>query len=457
MKRIFFVVLFLFNIINLNACNLCSLDIPKVYIKTTITSLSDKTNFNITWEFDEKFLSSLLIYDENENNILDKNEQNDIKNVLEEYLKPLNYLTNITYLNKDEKPEIYVTQKILNPTTSLIFKEKTLLYNMDFSLNFKIEKDKKLFLSLYDEGNNFNFILKDVVVKNYLDKKVLQMESSEVNIYFYNYIQKLPNKKPLLVKAEAPDEKKVEESFISTLSLYLEDFKAKIEVLLKDIKENNSFISYVWLLIFSFTYGVLHAIGPGHGKSLVAAYFLSEEKSYLKGFYISFLIGLVHTFSAFILTLFIYYVLNILFASVFSNIEQVASKISAVIIISIALYLIYKKYKQHKIHKHHSHNSCACGGCSTNSTDIGIILSAGIVPCPGTITIFLFTFSLGIYFVGFLSAIFMSMGMSFIIFITAYLSTKVRQQATTNQTLIKIFEYASLFFILILGIVLFII
>jgi ABC-type nickel/cobalt efflux system permease component RcnA len=83
-----------------------------------------------------------------------------------------------------------------------------------------------------------------------------------------------------------------------------------------------------------------------------------------------------------------------------------------------------------------------------------VIISAGIVPCPGTVTIFLFTISLGIYFVGFLSAVFMSLGMSLIIFITAYLSSKVRSTASSNQTMIKLFEYGSLVFILSLGIML---
>ncbi|MEA3315452.1 MAG: DUF1007 domain-containing protein, partial [Campylobacterota bacterium] len=90
----------------------------------------------------------------------------------------------------------------------------------------------------------------------------------------------------------------------------------------------------------------------------------------------------------------------------------------------------------------------------THSTDAGVILAAGIIPCPGTVTIFIFTMSLGIYFVGFLSAIFMSLGMSLIIFISAFLTIKIKQQTNTNNNIKKIFEYGSLLFILFLGIIL---
>jgi len=44
----------------------------------------------------------------------------------------------------------------------------------------------------------------------------------------------------------------------------LRELKELLEATLQDIKENNSISSYLWLLLFSLRYGVLHAIGPGH-------------------------------------------------------------------------------------------------------------------------------------------------------------------------------------------------
>ena len=86
---------------------------------------------------------------------------------------------------------------------------------------------------------------------------------------------------------------------------------------------------------------------------------------------------------------------------------------------------------------------------------MALIISAGIIPCPGTVTIFIFSLSLGLYYAGFLSALVMSLGMSTIIFFSAILSVLIRKKTSeTNSNLKMYLEYGSLFIILILGFVL---
>lgn len=52
-------------------------------------------------------------------------------------------------------------------------------------------------------------------------------------------------------------------------------------------------------------------------------------------------------------------------------------------------------------------------------------MSAAIVPCPGTILAFLLAFNVGSYFMAFVSAVFMSVGMSSVIFIAAVFENEV--------------------------------
>lgn len=218
--------------------------------------------------------------------------------------------------------------------------------------------------------------------------------------------------------------------------------------------------------MFAYLYGVIHALGPGHGKTLVASYFLSNEKSYSRALFVSLAIGVVHTFSAFILTLIIYFMVNTFLSSFLNDTVFYTTKISAIIIITIALYLLYKKYKAYKAIQeakkqpsfHFSTtphaNTCSCGSCKVDekSTDMALIVSAGIIPCPGTVTIFIFSLSLGLYYAGFLSALVMSLGMSTIIFFSAILSVAVRKKtAEGNGNLKKYLEYGSLVIILLLG------
>ncbi len=451
-KIVQFIFLLLISQANLFGCSLCRLDVPNLHINITLTPKANTTHFEISWFFDKKFIATLKQYDLNKNNTFDTDEQNQIKKDLLEYVSSFNYLTQIAYIQKEYKIKEADLQKINNPTTHLKFENNTMEFDYSFDLPIIPKKGYKISILFSDLGNNFNFILRDVILKEYNGTKNIQIQTSKAEIIFDDFI---PNKNQINIqkvveKNQTPLEK---------LALLLENYKTKIKDLITNIKETNSPLAYSWLLFFSFLYGVLHAIGPGHGKSLVSAYFLSGDHSIKKALSISFLIGMVHTFSAFLLTLFIYFVLNILFANIFADIEAVATKISGGIIILVASYLLFKKLNQKKkmtfsLNKpiHQNHSSCGCGSCTTNSTDLGVILGAGIVPCAGTVTIFLFTMGLGVYFIGFLSAVFMGFGMSLVIFLTAYLTKNIKTIGGTNGKFVKFFEYGSLVFILLLGI-----
>lgn len=487
---------------HLYSCSLCAVMVPKVDVKTIIDARDDKTVFYIAWKFEKVFADSLTMYDVNENKKYEKPERDGIKEAILSYIEPINYLTNIEYIKKDEEFNSNYTKNIKSPYSEVVFhKDGTMSFNYKLELDFILKKDHKLFLNYFDGGGNFAFHMKDIILKGYKNFRAIEPRLTESYIYFYKDYTPEPLKKeeeelqeiPQILKTQEIEQTKKEadliqkieklkefeedegEKFLDILAKKLNEIKNDLESTLKDIKQNNSFISYFWLLLFSFVYGVLHAIGPGHGKSLVASYFINQNKSYIKAFSISSLIGIVHTFSAFFITLIIYTFVGLIFNSTLVNIEQTATKISAVIIIGIALYLIYKKLQKHlslnkpsfkfkeaknidilKTNqvKHTQSLSCECSSCKTTSTDLGVVLAAGIIPCPGTVTIFIFTMSLGIYFVGFLSAVFMSAGMSLVIFITAVLSVGLRKSTSNNQTIVKILEYGSLFFILFLGIIL---
>jgi len=455
------------------SCALCQMQIPKVGVDLTITKFTDKTHFDIAWNFHKKFVDQLSMYDQNENGKLDPKEQDAITDALETYIDKLNYLTKIGYSKRGFNSNKIV--KIKPHSTKMIFKNGLMSYHFNFDTNFVLQNDHTLSIEFKDEQQNFNFLIKDIVLKKYHNKYFIKPLEHYAKITFNDpaILATQPIKKNIIKNIDKnTTEKNISitkkqihltpvksDSYLQKLSNQLKIYKEKMKTLLNDIKQNNSISSYFWLLLFSLIYGILHALGPGHGKSLVASYFLSENRSVSKAFYISLLIGVVHTFSAFLLTLFIYLVLKLLFISFITDIDFVATKISALFIIVIALYLIFKKYKTLKKTTYKmtfsAHNptapSCSCSACHTKSEDIGVILAAGIVPCPGTVTIFIFTSGLGIYYVGFLSAIFMSLGMSLIIFITAYLSINIRKKSYSNTILQKIFEYGSLMFILCLG------
>lgn len=471
-----FLAIFLFVIIyqsSIYACALCSGTLPNIHVSADVIADANSTTFNFNWKFEPKFTKEIIsVYDKNSNKKLELSELSDVKINLENYIQDSSYITFIRIAQRGEDINQTKPLKFHVGKTHMRYKNGNIFYSFHFTVDKVINKQSLLAIRVIDHGKWINFVMRHLYINGITPVKIVKNFNYA---YAYMYDQtKIAQKSKTLQQEIKIEQLKPKNTIISVLASILTKLNNKMNRLFKDIKNTHSVMSYFWLLLFSFIYGLIHALGPGHGKSLVSAYFLTQNRSVLKALNISFLIGIVHTFSAFLLTLSIYYFLNIfLSGSHFANINLIATKVSAVVIISIALYLIYKKaqVKKPKLvfqssakpsfvkmpnpnvsHLHGS--SCGCNACNTTSTDLSVILSAGIVPCPGTVTIFIFTMSLGMYFVGFLSAIFMGLGMSLIIFIMAYLSLNVRKKANNNKTIVKILEYGSLVFILCLGLIL---
>jgi len=65
----------------------------------------------------------------------------------------------------------------------------------------------------------------------------------------------------------------------------------KFSALGNKINEEGSFSTVLLILLIAFIYGVIHAIGPGHGKFVVFSYFLSDDADIKKGVLLGSMIG----------------------------------------------------------------------------------------------------------------------------------------------------------------------
>jgi len=140
-----------------------------------------------------------------------------------------------------------------------------------------------------------------------------------------------------------------------------------------------------------------------------------------------------------------------------------------VMIVLLASYIFYKKLKN---------KSCACcqPSISTNwkintdvnhkfkpitihkqeyKKDIYFVLTAGLIPCPGTVVLFIYAFILKTYMAVVLASIFISLGMGLVIFLAAFLGVGLRQQSQKSKYFSNILEYIAIILMFILGILLF--
>ncbi|MGH6866939.1 MAG: hypothetical protein ACREDO_12415 [Methyloceanibacter sp.] len=57
----------------------------------------------------------------------------------------------------------------------------------------------------------------------------------------------------------------------------------------KGLKSGNALAAGLLLAGLSFVYGVVHAVGPGHGKAMISSYVIANEETVRRGILISFL------------------------------------------------------------------------------------------------------------------------------------------------------------------------
>lgn len=230
-------------------------------------------------------------------------------------------------------------------------------------------------------------------------------------------------------------------SIFLELSNILSIINSEISQLFRELKKEDSFITTLTIYGFSFIYGIIHAIGPGHGKLLVSAYLIKKEYSYKKAFKLGYMISIIHTLSALIITLAIYYIFESRIRKSFAEATEITGIIAGVIILLIGIYLTYSDWKER--------NETDIGS-SLSKSDFSIALSAGIVPCPGVMTILVFSAIISQIYVGIIAAILMSIGMGLTISIVGLISSSGKK--IINKKVGEILSILSSILIIFLGI-----
>lgn len=236
-------------------------------------------------------------------------------------------------------------------------------------------------------------------------------------------------------------------NFIHTITGWQYELNSFIASNIRELKDDSSLSASLTIIAIAFIYGVVHAVGPGHGKALVAFYFTSNKSDYKKAFKIGYLISIFHAASALFFTFGIYFIIEKMFRKNFQEFSSVAMNISAIMIILVGIYLLYEIYlhakdKEKKIQR-------------TNKSELAVSFSAGIVPCPGVMTIVLFCIVLEQYTVGILSSIAMSIGMGLTISLAGIFSIALNKKAETMLNSYGfILQILGAFLVLSLGIIL---
>ena len=469
-----FILLTLFSY-TLFGCTICTIYSPQTQVIIKIDSTNQKIKTaDITWVLTKEFTAQLKqIYDRNQNDNLDKRELKPIEQSILDYIIEKNYLTHISYdkvINKEVSHEAVLKSK------KTYIKNSILHFNYVLNLNYDVIKDNALYIKVDDDEEYFLLKLAKNGVKFNAPYKYEEIIDEKSAVFYINQtlIKDLEDKNKS-EKKEVKEEAyiKVPEKKVENKENLLSDFSKKVKEYLVKIENGDDYALFI-LLGISFLYGVLHALGPGHGKSLAFSYFASNKSSYYKAFWVSQASAFVHIVGALILVMISVFILQSMLNNFVNDSVEILTKVSAIMIMILALYILYNKLTN----KPHSCAAC-CSDHSheqttttspwsaikpTNTTslkpnfmkkDLYFVLTAGLIPCPGTVVLFIYAFILKTYFAVILASIFISLGMGLVIFASSFLGVSVHNLSERSQKLTNVLEILAPIVMFILGILLF--
>ena len=107
----------------------------------------------------------------------------------------------------------------------------------------------------------------------------------------------------------------------------------------KGLKTDNPMAGAVTLAALSFLYGILHAVGPGHGKTIISSYVVANEETVRRGVIISFIAAGLQALTAVVLVGLLLFGLNASGLQVNAWSNQLES-VSYAMIALVGLYLL---------------------------------------------------------------------------------------------------------------------
>ncbi|OCO98124.1 MULTISPECIES: nickel/cobalt transporter [unclassified Ensifer] len=298
--------------------------------------------------------------------------------------------------------------------------------------------------------------------------------------------------------------------FFAWVNMEQQGFYRLMTNALKGMRENPW---QLWSLVgLSFTYGVLHAAGPGHGKAVISSYMIANETELKRGVLLSFLSSILQGVVAILLIGAVYLLLR---GSSISMTDATRSLeiASYALIVAFGGWLLLRKLRSmlrpsvalaaagdapvhaHHAHDHHHHDHdhahhrhgqghdghhhgpgevCAsCGHAHAPDPSMlggdrfalreawSAVIAVGLRPCSGALIVLSFALLNGLYLGGVLSVFAMSIGTAITVSILATMAVTAKgvalRYASSTASAARIsngIEIAGALLVLILGLIL---
>lgn len=230
-------------------------------------------------------------------------------------------------------------------------------------------------------------------------------------------------------------------------------------------------------LAIAFVLGAAHALTPGHGKTIVAAYLVGSRGTLKHAAFLGGMVTFTHTVSVFLLglaTLFLFHYV------VPQNVTQVLGAISGLSIIAIGGWMLFKRLRyshshshahdhHHNDHEHHHHDHAHVhshgpgGHTHSHMPDeiswpglIALGASGGLVPCESALVLLLTAIALRRVGLGLFLLISFSLGLALVLMAIGVLviyAKNLLPKSSSGSPLFRWVPVASAAVVMLLGLV----
>ncbi len=187
-----------------------------------------------------------------------------------------------------------------------------------------------------------------------------------------------------------------------------------------------------WLIGVTFIYGILHAIGPGHGKFIVTTWLSTHQPPRGVALSVPFFGSLLQGISAIAFVFILALAFNLSTGDLSSS-RWYLEKASALFIGGLGVMVIWQAWRvgaQHPQHAGcgHDHAIDAAPGSDWRMW-LGMMVATGVRPCSGALTVLLFSSVIGITRWGMLAVMTMALGTGLALVTLAWFVRHFRQRA----------------------------
>lgn len=397
---------------------------PHVYVDASLAFIVGESELNgveQNWLFDEIFSNAILAdLGLDETTLATTLGQEKIKNGAFAYLANYGYFTFIE--NGGKRLPVKTPQNF-----KATLKEGRLIYDFYVPIDLPFADMEKFRIAIFDKEYYSDILLKKDAIAFEVDgmAQVSHVVRPAKDQTYWQFI--VPEAIYLSISGTPGAASDLPEGEMEEASLSpLEHLMAWVRAVQKELTtklngfgmeiQANPFGSALWMFLgLSFLYGIVHAVGPGHGKTVVCTYFLSNPGSFFSGALMGNAITFVHMGSAAVAVGLAYLVFSTGMGG-FAEASRALQPASYALLTLMGLILAGKAVWDLVKGKKLVEPGCPIHEEDANSPSqirrvLMVSFVTGLIPCPGAAVILAFSIGLNILWAGMAAIIVMAIGM----------------------------------------------